>query len=155
MSLFIFLFILGISVGSFLNVLIDRLPRDESVIGGRSHCESCKHALSWFDLVPLFSFVQLAGKCRYCRVSLSFYYPMVELITGVLFAFTYWSIIAEKFQISNFKYPISNNVLEIGSIGTYLTLVFILYIVSSLIVIFLPILNTVLFQTKLFTPLLL
>ncbi len=85
-----FFFILfGLFVGSFLNVLIDRLPREETVLSGRSHCEFCKHKLDWYDLIPLVSFVLLKGKCRYCRTPLSFYYPIVEMTTGFLFVLSY------------------------------------------------------------------
>ncbi len=83
----IILFILGLSVGSFLNVVIDRLPRGESIICGRSHCDKCKKILAWYDLIPLLSFIHLQGKCRYCKYSLSYQYPIVELITGISFAF--------------------------------------------------------------------
>ncbi len=79
-------FILGISVGSFLNVLIDRLAYGQSILG-RSYCDKCKRKLSWQDLFPLFSFLFLQGKCRYCRKKISFYYPLVELITGIFFVF--------------------------------------------------------------------
>ncbi len=80
------LFILGLSVGSFLNVVIDRLPVGDSVICGRSHCDKCQKILTWYDLIPLLSFVLLLGKCRYCKYPLSYQYPLVELITGISFA---------------------------------------------------------------------
>lgn len=83
-------FLIGISVGSFLNVVVDRLPRQESVLKGRSYCEGCRKVLKWYDLIPLLSFIQLKGKCRYCSVSLSLYYPLVELVTGIMFIFVYW-----------------------------------------------------------------
>lgn len=83
----IILFTLGLSVGSFLNVLIVRLPRNESVICGRSHCVSCGHQLAWYDLFPLFSFLLLKRKCRYCGKKISWQYPLVELTTGLLFLF--------------------------------------------------------------------
>ncbi len=82
----IILFIIGLSVGSFLNVVIDRLPRNESIICDRSHCDKCKKILAWYDLIPLLSFAYLQGKCRYCNHSLSNQYPAVELITGISFA---------------------------------------------------------------------
>ncbi len=85
----VFLFLIGIFVGSFLNVIIDRLPRKETIAKGRSHCEFCKKELAWYDLVPLLSFLMLKGKCRYCHKKLSLYYPIIELGTGILFAFTY------------------------------------------------------------------
>ncbi len=86
-----FLFLLGLSVGSFLNVLIDRLPKNESILG-RSRCDHCKHQLSWYDLIPLFSFFALGRKCRYCGKRLSWQYPIVELITGLLFIFVFLSL---------------------------------------------------------------
>ena len=79
-----FLFILGSSVGSFLNVLIDRLPRAQS-IKGRSHCDHCHHKLAWLDLIPVVSFFLLRGKCRYCGEKISWQYPLVEGLTGVMF----------------------------------------------------------------------
>src|SRR3989338_8983791 len=84
-----FLFILGLAVGSFLNVLIDRIPNDESPLSGRSYCDKCKKTLKWYDMVPVASFLILKGKCRFCRASLSFYYPLVELITGIMFVVTF------------------------------------------------------------------
>ena len=78
------LFILGLAVGSFLNCLIYRLEIDSKPTG-RSFCPSCKHKLSWKDLIPLFSYLSLKGRCRYCGKKISFQYPLVELATGVLF----------------------------------------------------------------------
>ena len=87
----IFLFIMGLAIGSFLNVLIDRLPKEEG-INGRSHCDYCKKTLVWYDLVPVVSFITLHGKCRYCRKKLSFFYPFVELVTGAMFVWVgYWT----------------------------------------------------------------
>ena len=80
----VFIFLLGSAVGSFLNVLIDRLPKDES-INGRSHCDHCKKKIAWYDMFPVFSFFILGGKTRCCRKKLSFQYPLIELITGVIF----------------------------------------------------------------------
>lgn len=84
-----FLFLIGIFIGSFLNVIIDRLPRKETIAKGRSYCEYCKKTLSWYDLIPLLSFLMLKGKCRYCHKKLSVYYPIIELSTGILFAVIY------------------------------------------------------------------
>jgi len=70
----LFLFIIGLAIGSFLNVLIDRLPQEEGIMG-RSHCDSCKEELTWKDLFPVLSYIKLGGKCRNCKVKLSFYYP--------------------------------------------------------------------------------
>ncbi|MEA3493615.1 MAG: prepilin peptidase [Candidatus Margulisiibacteriota bacterium] len=79
-------FIIGTVVGSFLNVCIHRLPREESIVFPPSHCPRCKHKLSFFDLVPIVSYFILRGKCRYCGEKISFRYPLVELVTGLLFA---------------------------------------------------------------------
>lgn len=84
----LFVFVFGAAIGSFLNVLSDRLPNDESILG-RSHCEKCKHELAWYDLFPLLSFLFLKGKCRYCKTKLSFYYPGVEVATGLMFVLTW------------------------------------------------------------------
>lgn len=82
-------FIIGLCAGSFLNVLIDRLPTGKSIWWNRSHCDHCKHVLSWYDLVPVLSFFILGRKCRKCHVKISWQYPIVELITGIFFVFTY------------------------------------------------------------------
>lgn len=78
-------FVFGVVIGSFLNVLIWRLPREEKP-NGRSHCPGCGHELVWNDLIPVLSFIFSAGRCRYCKKSISFRYPLIEIITGVLFA---------------------------------------------------------------------
>jgi prepilin signal peptidase PulO-like enzyme (type II secretory pathway) len=76
---------LGLLAGSFLNVVIYRLPRKLSVVWGRSFCPRCKKKISWFDNLPLLSFILLKGRCRHCRSPISWRYPVVELLTGVLF----------------------------------------------------------------------
>lgn len=81
----IILFIFGICFGSFLNVVIDRIPNGKSIIIGRSHCDFCKHPLSLYDLVPIASFLLLKGTCRYCKKNLSWQYPIVEFGIGILF----------------------------------------------------------------------
>src|SRR3990167_6387782 len=78
------LFILGSAVGSFLNVVIDRTTKGESIIG-RSYCDHCKATLATVDLVPIVSFIALGAKCRYCKKPLSWQYPLVEAITALLF----------------------------------------------------------------------
>jgi prepilin signal peptidase PulO-like enzyme (type II secretory pathway) len=83
--IYIFVFIFGLIVGSFLNCVIYRLETGESFLKGRSYCPHCKHVLSWKDLIPIFSFLILKGKCRYCKKKISFQYPLVELLTGILF----------------------------------------------------------------------
>lgn len=80
------LFILGSIIGSFLNCVILRSRAGESYAAGRSHCPSCRHELCWNDLIPLASFAFLGGRCRYCRGSISWQYPLVEFAAGLLFA---------------------------------------------------------------------
>jgi len=88
-----FLFILGLFFGSFFLVLADRLPRGEKIILDRSHCEFCKHKLAWYDLIPILSYVVLLGKCRYCHKNFGLRYPLVEILTGILFVVTYYLVI--------------------------------------------------------------
>lgn len=117
------LFVIGIFAGSFLNVAVDRFPRKETILKGRSHCEFCKKELKWFDLIPLLSFLFLKGKCRYCHKKLSLYYPIIELSTGALFALVYTYI---NFQFSVFNFQLS----------TFISFFYYLFIASSFIVIF-------------------
>ena len=87
MTLNIFSFVLGAVFGSFGNVLIYRLPEGKS-IGGRSRCPHCKRALGIIDLVPVLSFVVLGARCRTCRKNISWQYPLVEFVSGLLFLWT-------------------------------------------------------------------
>lgn len=82
-------FIFGITLGSFYNVVGYRLPREQSLITPSSHCTSCNHKLGIMDLFPVFSFLFLGGKCRYCKQKISWFYPFFEFMTGVLFALSY------------------------------------------------------------------
>jgi len=77
--------LLGLAVGSFLNVCIHRLPRDQSLNSPPSRCPSCEYRLRWFDNIPVLSYVLLGGRCRKCRAPISIRYPVVELITMALF----------------------------------------------------------------------
>ena len=83
------LFAFGLIIGSFLNVCIYRLPRGESVVRPRSHCPGCDHLIAAYDNIPLFSYLLLRGKCRYCQARISPIYFFVELATGLLFLFLY------------------------------------------------------------------
>lgn len=88
-------FILGSTVGSFLNVLVDRVTKGGSIFSpGRSYCDWCQATLSTLDLVPILSFVGLRARCRYCGHKLSWQYPVVETLTGLLFAFTFYFLAA-------------------------------------------------------------
>jgi leader peptidase (prepilin peptidase)/N-methyltransferase len=94
---YLFLFILGTAIGSFLNVLIDRLPNEQS-ISGRSYCDFCKKKLQWIDLFPVISFFLLKGKCRYCKKKLSWFYPLVESVTGVMFVLVWITLIPQSVE---------------------------------------------------------
>jgi len=96
--LYSFLFLFGLAMGSFLNVIVYRLQKGESFLLSpsetrkgfssffeRSYCPKCEHELGWQDLIPLASFIFLKGKCRYCKEKISWQYPLVELVTGLIF----------------------------------------------------------------------
>ncbi len=88
----VFAFLFGITVGSFLNVCIYRLPHDESLLHPPSHCPACNHRLGVLDLVPLLSYLALRGKCRYCGVRISPRYFVIEFLTGLLFVGGWWAL---------------------------------------------------------------
>ncbi|MFC2056289.1 prepilin peptidase [Chloroflexota bacterium] len=91
MSLLIWVFtLLGLFVGSFINVCIDRLPQGQSIIHPASHCSTCSRKLSVLELVPLFSYIWLRGRCRYCRAPIPLRLPIVEGTTALLFTIIYW-----------------------------------------------------------------
>jgi leader peptidase (prepilin peptidase)/N-methyltransferase len=89
-ALIIFSGLLGLIVGSFLNVCIDRLPAKKSLAYPPSHCDACQHPLQILDLIPVVSYLWLRGKCRYCGAKIPQRLPWVELSTGILFAFLFW-----------------------------------------------------------------
>ena len=82
---------LGLVIGSFLNVVIYRLPRGLGYVRGRSFCPKCKHKINWFDNVPVISFLILKGRCRFCGRKISWRYPLIELLAGALFYLSYLS----------------------------------------------------------------
>ncbi len=84
----VFLVVIGVAVGSFSNVLIDRLSNNESILG-RSHCDYCKKILGPLELVPVISFVAQRARCAACKKKLSYQYPLIEALTGILFAFSW------------------------------------------------------------------
>ncbi len=83
-------FIFGLIIGSFLNVCIYRIPQNESIVFGPSHCMQCKTELKWYELFPLFSYIFLRGKCRTCHARISIRYPLIELLNGVLYAIAFY-----------------------------------------------------------------
>jgi leader peptidase (prepilin peptidase)/N-methyltransferase len=81
----IFSIVFGLILGSFLNVVILRLPLDESIVKPRSRCPHCKKRIRWSDNIPVLSYVILRGKCRQCAAPISTRYPLVEILTALLF----------------------------------------------------------------------
>lgn len=98
-----YVFIFGLIIGSFINCLIYRLNKDVS-LWGRSFCPKCKKQISWHDNIPIISFMLLKGRCRHCKNKISYQYPIVELITGILFAAVY---------IVNFQFLVFDNLTVI------------------------------------------
>lgn len=117
------IFIIGLIIGSFLNCVIWRFHRQESVFFGRSYCPKCHRQLAWFDLIPVFSYLMLRGRCRYCKKRISWQYPAVELATALFFCFAALAFAPEIFQ----NYFPANTILALA--GYWIVL-------ASLIVIF-------------------
>ncbi|MBR4781331.1 MAG: prepilin peptidase [Lachnospiraceae bacterium] len=101
--IYFIVFLYGIIIGSFLNVCILRIPLKETIVSKRSHCMSCGHQLAWYDLFPLFSYLFLRGKCRYCKTKISKQYPIVEFINGAMavLCFAFASFRAENLANMN------------------------------------------------------
>ena len=87
--IYLIIFLYGITIGSFLNVCIYRIPRHENIALTRSHCMTCGYQLSWYDLVPLFSWLALRGRCRKCKAPISKQYPIIEAANGMLYVLTF------------------------------------------------------------------
>ena len=85
----IYIFIIGTIMGSFFNVVAHRLSNNESIIKPGSHCESCQHLLKWYELIPIISFLLQDGRCKQCHTKLSWSYPLIEIITGLFYLFSY------------------------------------------------------------------
>lgn len=86
----IFIFIFGSVIGSFLNVCIVRMPREESIVTPGSHCTRCKKPIPWYDNIPFVGYIVLRGKCRFCKEKISFQYFIVELVTALMFLWLYF-----------------------------------------------------------------
>lgn len=120
---YLLIFIVGIHVGSFLNVVIDRMPLGKNFIIGRSHCDNCQKHLTWSELIPLLSYALLRGKCKHCKHHLSIFYPIIEMFTGLVFIVSSYVI---------FGLTLS----RIYSLGFDLAFIYALFISSCLICIF-------------------
>jgi leader peptidase (prepilin peptidase)/N-methyltransferase len=100
----IYIFGIGAIVGSFLNVLIYRLPKNRNFVTGRSSCPHCDALIAWYDNIPILSFVFLRGRCRHCRGAISLRYPLVELVSAGFFllAFQLYGLSAQTAVVSVF-----------------------------------------------------
>ncbi len=125
MLVFFFIFVLGLVIGSFLNVVILRFDEDFSLktLMGRSHCPNCKKILNWYELIPILSFFIQKRKCRGCKNKISWQYPIVELLTAVMFLVSAYSLKFITHSFPNFE------------IFGYLNLLYLWAIFSILIVI--------------------
>lgn len=110
---YVLIFMVGLLLGSFFNVCIYRIPREESIVFPASHCTSCGTQLKWKDLIPVFSFILLGGRCRYCGEKISIKYPLVELFVALMYL-----ILALIFGMSSsfFVYAFLSSLLIIASI---------------------------------------
>jgi prepilin signal peptidase PulO-like enzyme (type II secretory pathway) len=133
------IFIFGLCVGSFLNVIAYRSVKGGSVFYGRSECPHCKHILSTVDLVPLLSFIFLRGRCRYCQKRISWQYPIVELSVGLLFVLASFFVFY-KGQDSSF------------SLLAFFILAYVLFVISILIIVFVTDLKSGLIPDKVILP---
>lgn len=134
----VYIFILGLIIGSFLNVLIDRLPLGQSVVKGRSHCDHCKRKLNWYELIPVISFILQKGKSRCCHRKLSFQYPMIELVTAIGLIFIY------SYNFPNFSFFENNTITQFQHpfVYSFIRLLDYSIIFSALLVIFVSDLKT-------------
>jgi leader peptidase (prepilin peptidase) / N-methyltransferase len=117
--IYIFIFVFGLIIGSFLNCLIYRLAFPNfslKNLRGRSFCFHCKHLLGWQDLIPVLSFLFLKGNCRYCRKPISWQYPLVEISTAIIFLLIY------NLEFAIFQFP---TIIYYWTISSFLIVIFV------------------------------
>jgi len=112
------IFIFGLAIGSFLNVVILRLNNQKSFLAGRSICPKCKEQIKWYDNIPLLSFLILRGRCRYCQKNIPLQYPLVEFTTAIIFVWQYFhfgfssrfllSLVLSSFLVVIFVYDLKH-----------------------------------------------
>lgn len=115
---YVMVFIYGILTGSFINVCIYRIPKKENIIMTRSHCMHCGYPLKWYDLVPVFSYMVLRGRCRMCRTKIPLQYPIVEVLNGILWLAVFYF---NGISISSVLYCALTSALLVLSVIDYRT----------------------------------
>ena len=113
----VFVGLLGLAFGSFLNVCLSRWPQGESIVSPRSHCRHCNHTLAWWENIPLVSWLALRGRCSSCRAWISWRYPLVELAVGVLWALVAWIMLRVTWSGESVIYAFDNHYELAGAIG--------------------------------------
>lgn len=116
----------GLVLGSFANVCVHRIPRGESVAFPGSHCPQCEQAIAWYDNIPLFSWLWLKGRCRHCQQSISWRYPLLELLMGLSWALLAWRygfspLLLEALVLVSWLWILSLIDLETGLLPNVLT----------------------------------
>lgn len=127
---FILLFLFGLIIGSFLAALTYRFPKGISINKGRSFCPHCHETISWFDNIPLLSYLWLSGKCRVCKKKISIRYPIIEFSTGIIFALIGFnpfllfvsSVLISIFVVDYEHMIIPDDFVFIGLLGTFVYL---------------------------------
>ncbi|MGE4554572.1 MAG: A24 family peptidase [Candidatus Paceibacterota bacterium] len=122
-------FLIGSAFGSFFNVYLFRKEKNEDFIKGRSHCPYCYHQLLWWQLIPIFSYFLLKGRCYFCKKRISFQYPLVEFLTGIFFVLILWRFFSFSF------FPLIFKNFNVESLFILVNLGFWFYWVSVLILI--------------------
>ena len=87
---FVIFFLLGIIMGELYGIIANRLSLDDEKLFSKSHCDKCFHKLRYYEVIPIFSYIYLKGKCRYCKKKIDIKNPIIELLTGILFVITYY-----------------------------------------------------------------
>jgi len=138
-NLFI-IFILGTIIGSFLNVVVLRYNTGLSIVTGRSKCFTCGKSLNWYELVPVFSFLFLGGKCLSCKSKISYQYPIVELVTGVVFSGLFLKfglitllplyMLVASVLIAMAVYDFKHKIIPDGMVLTFIALSLVLFLVA-------------------------
>lgn len=116
--LYIIAFLYGIVIGSFLNVLIYRLPIKETIVTDRSHCMTCGRQIKWYDLIPLASYIFLRGKCRYCKAKISIQYPLIEALNGIGYLIIFW---IKGFSIESVLFCLTFSILIVVAVIDFRT----------------------------------